>query len=100
MRQCVRLRPWARIPTSQARHAVTYGSNTVGEMTNAPASGEGLSLSTDSTTIPNKQMNLYKSLLNSLQNLILQSLAFIDWKRDIWKFWPQCFSVKIEASEI
>lgn len=84
MRQRVRLRPWARIPTSQVRHAVTYGSNTVGEMINAPASGEGLSLSTDSTTIPHKQMNLHKSVLNSLQNLIglLQLLAFTDWKRD------------------
>lgn len=78
----VRLRPWARILTSQARHAVTYCSNTVGEMTNAPASGEGLSLSADNTTIPHKQMLLHKSLLNTLQNLILQSLAFIDWKSD------------------
>lgn len=78
----VRLRPWARIPTSQARQAVTYGSNTVGEMTNAPASGEELSLSAENTTILHKQMLLHKSLLNTLQSLIVQSLAFIDWKSD------------------
>lgn len=71
-----RLRPWIRLPTSHVRRAVMYGFNTVGEMTNTSASGEGLSRFAVNNTIPHKQMLFHKYLLNTLHILIQQSLFF------------------------